>query len=218
MANIKLEKILKNSFPLQDLKTVTDYYHLTRRKNSRKYIDEFDANWAHKWIAVRLLNLDKIDRIRILDVGTGAGVFAWLCNSLGHLTDITELPIENNYQHADIIKFFEDLKTAYDLDKTVTCYRWEISKTDYKFPSNKEYDLISMQRTNFDIQWSEEDYIKWIKRCLWKGLLPNGRVYWVCPKTKADILEMACKKGDISHIRHPEKFSGKEHNIFELYK
>jgi len=160
MANIKLDKILKNSFPLQDLKTITDYYHLTRKRNSRKYIDEFDANWTHKWIGVRLLDLDKIDRIRILDVGTGAGVFAWICSSLGHAVDVTELPINSGRQHPDIIRFFEDLKTAYELDKTVTGYKWEISKNNYEFPNNKQYDLKSMQRTNFDIGWSEEDYIK----------------------------------------------------------
>jgi len=215
MANIKLEKILKNAFPLQDLKTITDYYHLTRRKNSRKYIDEFDANWEHKWVAVRLLNLDKIDRIRILDVGAGIGLFAWICVSLGHKVDITELPVENKYQPSDIINFFEDLKTAYGLDKVATCYRWEISKTDYEFPCNKQYDLISMQRTNFDIGWNEEDYTKWIKTCLWKGLLPNGRVYWVCPKTQRGILESACKRGDIRYKRH---LSGKENYIFELHK
>ena len=218
MANIKLEKILKNSFPLQTLKTITDYYHLTRKRNSRKYIDEFDANWAHKWIAVRLLDLDKIPRIRILDVGTGAGVFAWICSSLGHNVDVTELPIENNYQHADIIKYFEDLKTAYELDKNVTTYRWEISKTDYEFPSNKLYDLISMHRTNFDIGWGEEDYIKFIKKCLWKGLLPNGKVYWHCPRPQGEIIEMACLKGDIRYLRHSKKVSGKDRNIIELYK
>jgi hypothetical protein len=222
MANIKLEKILKNSFPLQDLKTVTDYYQLTRKRNSRKYIDEFDANWAHKWIAVRLLDLDKIPRIRILDVGTGAGIFAWICSSLGHNIDVTELPIENNYQDADIIRYFEDLKKAYELDKTVTTYRWEISKTetDYEFPSEKQYDLISMFRTNFDIGWSEEYYIKFIKECLWKGLQPKGKVYWHCPRPQGDILEMACKKGDIRYLRHSRKIAedNKNRNIIELYK
>lgn len=214
MANIKFSKVLKNAYPLHRLQTIVDYYHLTSRKNSRKYLDEFNTHWEQKWVAVEILNLIKQDRKHILDVGAGIGLFAWICMTLGHKVDVTELPVKNQYQPSDIINFFDDVKKACGLE-SVTTYRWEISSTDCKFPSEKQYDLITMQRTNFDIGWSEQDYTKWIKTCLWKGLLPNGKVFWVCPKTQRKILEMACKREDIRYKRH---LSGKENYIFELHK
>ena len=77
-----------------------------------------------------------------------------------------------------------------------------------------------MFRTNFDIGWSEEYYIKFIKKCLWKGLLPTGRIYWHCPRAQGDIIERACEKGDIRYLRHSRKISedNKNRNIIELYK
>ena len=213
MANIKISKILKNSFPLNNFQTIVDYYQLTRKKSARKYFDEFDTHWEHKWNAVELLNLVERDRIHILDVGAGIGLFAWICSSLGHKVDVTELPVKNNYQPPDVINFFDDVKKSYNLNKQVNTYRWEISSTNFYFPSKRKYDLIAMQRTNFDINWNANEYIRWITNCLIPGLLPGGRVFWVCSWKKSKMLQAACEQGEIKYFKH----TCKEDNIFELY-
>lgn len=217
MANIKFSKVFKNSFPLHNLQTIVDYYHLTSRKNGRKYLDEFDTHWEQKWVAVELLDLIELDRKRILDVGAGIGLFAWICVSLGHKVDITELPIDNKYQPADVINFFDDARKSSKLDKAVTTYRWEISSTDYKFPSEEKYDLITMQRTNFDIGWNTDDYATWITNCLMPGLMLDGKIFWVCPWKKSDMLQAACKQAKIKYLQHRLGDLGTEYNIFELY-
>ena len=112
MANIKFSKILKSAFPLNNFQTIVDYYQLTRKKSARKYFDEFDTHWENKWNAVEILDLVQRDRIRILDVGAGIGLFAWICSSLGHKVDVTELPVKNNYQPPDVINFFDDVKQS----------------------------------------------------------------------------------------------------------
>jgi 2-polyprenyl-3-methyl-5-hydroxy-6-metoxy-1,4-benzoquinol methylase len=162
MARIKLQKVFKNAFPLEESKIVTQYYHLTRRKNSRKYFDEFDKIWEQKWLAISALKLDKVDRLNMLDIGAGPGIFAWMCVSLGHLVDITELPFDTEIIENDNLHYFEDLKTSYELDKTVNTYRWEITKETDEFPIEKQYDLITIQRSNFDIGWEEKNYLKFI--------------------------------------------------------
>lgn len=217
MANIKFSKVFKNSFPLNKLQTIVDYYHLTRRKNGRKYLDEFDTHWEQKWVAVELLDLIEEDRKQILDVGAGIGLFAWICVTLGHKVDITELPVDNKYQPADIINFFDDARKSFNLDETVSTYRWEISCTDYKFPSKKKYDLITMQRTNFDIGWNTDDYTRWITNCLISGLVPDGKIFWVCPWKKSNMLRSACEQGKIKYLQHQLGDLGTEYNIFEIY-
>ena len=218
MANIKLQKVFKNAFPLEESKIVTQYYHLTRRKNSRKYFDEFDKIWEQKWLAICALQLDKVDRLNMLDIGAGPGIFAWMCVSLGHLVDITELPFDTEIIENDNLHYFEDLKTSYELDKTVNTYRWEITKETDEFPIEKQYDLITIQRSNFDIGWEEKNYLKFINLCF-DGIVSNGRIFWMCAKEQSDTLEMACKKADISHIRYPKSRIGKgKLGIFEIYK
>ena len=217
MANIKFSKVFKNSFPLNKLQTIVDYYHLTRRKNGRKYLDEFDTHWEQKWVAVELLDLIKQDRKHILDVGAGIGLFSWICMTLGHKVEVTELPVENQYQPSDIINFFEDAKKACGLE-TVTTYRWQISSEDYKFPSEKQYDLITMQRTNFDIHWNTDDYTTWITNCLMLGLKPGGKIFWVCPKQNSNKLRAACEQGKIKYNQHHLGEVSTECNIFELYR
>jgi len=203
---------------LHKLQTIVDYYHLTSRKNARKYLDEFDAHWEHKWVAVEILKLIKQNRIHILDVGAGIGLFAWICVSLGHKVDITELPVDNKTAiPAELINFFDDARKSYKLNKAVTTYRWEISSTDYKFPSEEKYDLITMQRTNFDIGWNTDDYTTWITNCLMPGLKPRGKVFWVCPRQNSDMLRAVCEQEKIKYLQHQLGDHGTECNIFELH-
>ena len=145
-------------------------------------------------------------------------MFAWICVSIGHKVDITELPVENNYQPSDIINFFEDARKAFGLDEAVTTYRWEISSEDYKFPSEKQYDLITMHRTNFDIYWNTHDYTTWIKNCLMPGLRSGGKIFWVCSHKKCDTLRAACEQGRIKYHQHQLGDLGTEYNIFEIYR
>ena len=145
-------------------------------------------------------------------------MFAWICVSIGHSVDITELPVENNYQPSDIINFFEDARKAFGLDEAVTTYRWEISNADNKFPSEKKYDLITMHRTNFDINWNTDDYTTWITNCLMPGLRPGGKIFWVCPKQNSNKLRAACEQGKIKYNQHKLGNLSTECNIFEVYK
>ena len=137
--------------------------------------------------------------------------------TLGHKVEVTELPVENQYQPSDIINFFEDAKKACGLE-TVTTYRWQISSEDYKFPSEKQYDLITMQRTNFDIHWNTDDYTTWITNCLMPGLRLGGKIFWVCPKQNSNKLRAACEQGKIKYNQHHLGEVSTECNIFELYR
>jgi hypothetical protein len=167
MANIKLENILKDAFPINRVEIVNQYYNLTSKKHSDKYFLKWDRIYKSKWEIIKFLELDRKTNPRkyILDIGAGPHIFAWLAVRLGHSVTTTELSLENDYIHSDIIRYFQDIKIAINLDKIVDTYDWIIDKQTNELPGplRKRWDIISMQRSNFDIGWQATDYHRLIK-------------------------------------------------------
>lgn len=166
MANIKIKNILKDAFPLDRCRTINDYYHIMGRKTSEKYITKWDRIFESKWNIVRQLELDQVrlPRQYILDIGAGPHIFAWLAMRLGHAVTTTELPLDNPYVPADNIQWFRDVKTALRLDEAVQTIPYTIKDSSSKLPGKvqKHWDIITIQRSNFDIDWNSKDYEQWL--------------------------------------------------------
>lgn len=170
MANIKLEKILYDAFPIDRVQTINDYYSIVARANSRKYFEKFNKIYKQKWDIVKNLQLNdfRLPRQRILDIGAGPHIFAWLAIRLGHYVESTELPLDNPYVKRHNIEWFKDIKTAIDLDKAVVTHDFTIDKSTVRLPNalQKNWDIITIQRSNFDIGWNVDDYNNFIPLCL----------------------------------------------------
>lgn len=166
MANIKIKNILKDAFPLDRCRTVNDYYHIVGRKTSEKYITKWDKIFESKWNIVKELELDQVrlPRQHILDIGAGPHIFAWLAVRLGHVVTTTELPLDNSYVPADNIQWFRDIKTALHLDDAVQTVPYTIKDSSSQLPGKvqKHWDIITIQRSNFDIGWRSYDYEQWL--------------------------------------------------------
>lgn len=162
MANIKLKKILQDAFPMQHVRAINDYYTITAKKNSIKYFEKWDRLFESKWEIIKDLELDQrlSQRHRILDIGSGPYIFSWLAIKLGHYVASTELPLDNEYISSENIQWFRDIKTALELDKTIKTYDWVIDKTTSALPDplRDRWDIITIQRSNFDIGWATNDY------------------------------------------------------------
>lgn len=166
MANIKLKNILKDAFPLDRCGMINDYYHVMGRKTSEKYITKWDKIFESKWNIVTELGLDQINLPRqfILDIGAGPHIFAWLAVRLGHHVTTTELPLDNPYVPADNIQWFKDIKTALYLNDAIKTIPYIINDSTSQLPQEvqKNWDIITIQRSNFDIGWNKHDYELWL--------------------------------------------------------
>lgn len=141
---------------------VNEYYNITSKKNSIKYFEKWDRIFESKWEIIKDLRLDKgeINGRRILDIGAGPHIFAWLAVRLGHTVTSTELPLDNEFVPAENIQWFRDIKTALDLNRIICTYDWVIDKTTSTLPDplKDRWDIITIQRSNFDIGWTADDY------------------------------------------------------------
>lgn len=192
MANIKLEKILYDAFPLDKVQTINDYYSIKARANSRKYFEKFDTIYKQKWNIVKNLQLNnfRLPRQKILDIGAGPHIFAWLAIRLGHSVESTELPLDNPYIKRHNIEWFKDIKTALELDKTVITHDFTIDKSTVRLPDalQKNWDIITVQRSNFDIGWIDTDYAFIIPELVRLG----NTVYYECAREQYEPLVAFC--------------------------
>lgn len=193
MANIKLEKILYDAFPIGKVQTINDYYNIKSLANSRKYFDKFNLIYKQKWDIVKSLQLNdfRLKRQKILDIGAGPHIFAWLAVRLGHYVESTELPLDNPYIKRPIIEYFKDVKTVIDLDKAVVTHEFTIDKSTVQLPNalQKNWDIITVQRSNFDIGWIAADYAFIIPELVKLGNI----VYYECARQQYTHLVSFCK-------------------------
>jgi len=188
MARIKLKGILKQSFPLANVAIINTYYMIIAMKNSRKYFDKWDIIYEQKWNIAKHLHLENPDTSRkdILDIGAGPHIFAWIAVKLGHSVTTTELPIDNDAGIDPMnIRWFSDIKKAIGLtDKQIVTYEYTINKLTDTLPiklQNNTWDIITLQRTNFDISWIDCDDYDNLISLLMSKLRPKGKIYFECP-------------------------------------
>ena len=132
------------------------------------YFPPNDRKTAEKVAFINFLNLNKRDKCKILDIGTGAGQFLKLCNSLGHDATGTEVqkrlddPVYKIHNHYDL-KLFE-LKL--------------MPNEHVQLPDT--YDVITLLRTQFnDIrtrEFKEKDWYFW-KDNMFEYLNPGGQLF-----------------------------------------
>ena len=125
-------------------KFTVDYVRIERqvRENLKtiapKYAKQYPGESFEKYLNTKVwifenlvrvysLGLHRKTPIRILDIGTGAGYFPYICNYYGHIAEAVDLPSNEMYneimqllsitRHIDCIKPFTDLKIKkqYDL-------------------------------------------------------------------------------------------------------
>ena len=101
----KRKKHLKNIFDNIDLEKFrlieNKFMNSSPEPGYSKYLN------IHKWIDVKLneayrLHLDKLSSLNILDIGTGAGYFPYVCNFLGH--NVLTLDLNDITMYNEIIK------------------------------------------------------------------------------------------------------------------
>lgn len=177
MANIKFKKLLEDAFPMQRVNVINEYYSITAKKNSVKYFEKWDRLYESKWEIVEDLKLYErlSSRKRILDIGAGPHIFAWLAVRLGHYVSSTELPLKNPYVTKQNLEYFHDIKKALLLDKIIKTYDFTIDKSTSQLPEElrDRWDIITIQRSNFDIGWQTKEYRNFITMC-YNHLNPVG--------------------------------------------
>ena len=131
------------------------------------YFPPKDRKTAEKVSFINYLNLKNSNKKSILDIGTGAGQFLKLCNTIGHDTQGTEVqkrlddPVYKIHQH-------------YNLD----LFELKVLKSKHiQLP--KTYDVITAFRTQFNdirgIEFYEKDWLYW-RDNMFEFLNPGGQI------------------------------------------
>jgi len=143
------------------------------KNNSTNYYTSYyppgEKKLGEKVAFINFLKLRNAEPKEILDIGTGAGHFIVLTNSLGHKSEGTDL--ENS------VKDCTDLHQHYG----VNVFPLYVEKqTKIKLP--KKYDIITSLRINFDYNlspdryWTKDDWL-FFKDNMFEYLNPNGCLF-----------------------------------------
>lgn len=122
----------------------------------------------HGLIRATQLNLHKKNNLSILDLGTGAGYFPYICNFYGNYAEC--LDIEGN-------EFYDHSTDALSLIK----YHHEIVYNK-KLPIDKKYDLICAYMICFNGHktkaiWGIHEWSIFLKNILEKNLKEEGKIF-----------------------------------------
>ena len=114
------------------------------------------------------LNLHKKDNLSVLDLGTGAGYFPYICNFYGNYAEC--LDIEGN-------KFYDHSTDALSLIK----YHHEIVYNK-KLPIDKKYDLICAYMICFnghktEALWGVHEWSVFLREIIQKNLKDGGKIF-----------------------------------------
>jgi SAM-dependent methyltransferase len=136
-----IEKV-RRSIPLDRLSELlhkdvrnTGEWHL----HTGKYIQKLDLYLSEKLRMFGDLKLHDQESLRILDIGTGMGLFPWICR------------VENHYCESTYYDYFEFYKDAWETLGINTPFFFEV-KCDqpWDLPMGNRYDVICAMRTVFD--------------------------------------------------------------------
>lgn len=155
---LELYEKIRTSVPLDQLSGLlqkdvrnTSEWHL----HTGKYIQKMDLYLSEKMKVFCDLELHKETGLRILDIGTGVGLFPWLCKLEGHYCEST---------FYDYFEFYKDAWHTLDINAPffleIKCNQaWEL-------PQSSKYDVICAMRTVFDRypqDWSVSSWLSFFK-------------------------------------------------------
>ena len=143
-------------------------YHKDTVYAKEGYFPPNDRKTAEKVAFINYLNLNKRDKCKILDIGTGAGQFVKLCKSLGH-----------NVTGTEVQKRLDDPVYKIHNHYGLELFELKLMPSEYaKLPEH--YDVITLLRTQFnDIrgrEYKEKDWHFW-KDNMFDYLTPGGQLF-----------------------------------------
>ena len=157
---------LKKLLPLDRMQEMLDEddRHINELyAHTGKYITKMDLYLQEKIEVARALKLDVTKDRFILDIGTGVGMFPWLCKQLGHTC------VSTYYDN------FEFYRKLWKLLKIKAPTYLEIKANQHwELGNSKKYDIITAKRTVFDRfphNWSAYNWIMFLKEA--HGLLKD---------------------------------------------
>lgn len=113
----------------------------------------------------RIIALDS-PPLRILDMGTGTGIFPYLCGKMGH--DATGLDVPDMPKEDAQVFALRNLLRIKTLTGSI--------KAQKPIEISGEYDLVTAFMTTFNRFWTFDDWI-YLFRDLKKHMSPEGRIH-----------------------------------------
>ena len=135
------------------LKGTQTYWNYRAESYSKSNIDELNSFKRDAWLKIILENAPKKDKMKVLDVGTGPGLFSILLSLAGHevtAVDVTEEMLRNAKKNAD----------DYNLDINFI----QINGINLPFEDD-EFDLIISRNVVWNLEYPKEVMKEW-KRVL----------------------------------------------------
>lgn len=166
--NLTLSSI-KDQLPLDQIQALLDKDPENNESlytHTGKYIAKLDLYLSEKIKIAQHLGLDESRDLKILDIGSGAGFFPWICKNLGHIA-------KSSYY--DDFLFYRDMWQLLRIDDP---FFLDVLQ-DWKMPNDTQYDVIVSMRTVFDripTSWKDQDWIRFMEQAM-PYLADGGRLF-----------------------------------------
>ena len=162
---------IKKRFPLEQIQFQAEAWPNSERDRhyyeAVKYIRKFDVYAEEKLRLFRSMDLEQAGTKKILDIGSGLGVFPWLCRLHNHhcmFTDVSPHQIwRTAHRLLQINRNYMDLEIVYQQDILLP----------------QRFDIITAHRTVFDehdYRWHVEEWI-WFLKQLSPFLTDTGSIF-----------------------------------------
>ena len=151
-------KKIKRYLPLgkmEELAGQNPRYSNDLYSHTGKYVKKIDLYLQEKIDVARALKLDVVEDRSILDIGTGVGMFPWLCRQLGHVCLST---------YYDDFEFYEKMWELLEIKRPT--YLEVRANRHWQLGYTKRFDIITAQRTVFDrypANWSAYNWIMFLE-------------------------------------------------------
>ena len=180
-------------------RTVQEWTELNSDSIYCQYLVSSTKKLADKLATINFLKLDKIDKIKILDIGAGCGQLVKLATMLGHHAVGTEL----GWAISDL----ESIYTHYN----TTIFELEVKKQqEFKLP--EKYDLITSLRIVFDEGWNSSDW-KFFKENCFDYLTDTGSLF-----LKTNLKHIECFEQEQVELAFGPSLIGWNNLTFHLKK
>ena len=167
---LELYEKIQTSVPLdrlsallqKDVRNCSDWY-----LHTGKYVQKMDLYLSEKLKMFCDIGLHDETGLRILDIGTGIGLFPWLCK------------LGNHYCESTYYDYFEFYKDAWSTLDIITPFFFEVKcNQPWDLPPGNRYDIICSMRTVFDRvphPWTVSNWLHFLEEAE-KHLNLNGKV------------------------------------------
>ena len=208
----KLIDKIRDSVPLdqlsellhKDVRNTTDW-HL----HTGKYVQKMDLYLSEKLKIFCDLGLHKQKDMRIIDIGTGVGLFPWLCKTEGHYCEST---------YYDYFEFYKDAWATLDINPP---FFFEVKcNQPWDLPPSNRYDMICAMRTVFDRyphHWTVSNWLYFFGEAE-KHLNPNGKLLVKTNRTENGINETADLDKAVLRLLNPYLLDGFNSRTFMISK